>query len=141
MHTDIAISDPKADPKTIVDQILAIAPVLPGQTKGAAEGQPGQAPPAQFSSGPTAHQVPSATTTDTLIDFDSKASREGGGGALQSKSNSQQPTSSLMDDDHGLNNKLSSLKMQDPISPQPGRPIHRTDTDTNEVDEFVDAEG
>lgn len=42
-------------------------------------------------------------------------------------------------DDHGLDNKMSNLNMQDPMQPTP-RPIARTDTDTKEVELFVDAE-
>lgn len=46
------------------------------------------------------------------------------------------------DDDGGLNEKMSGMKMQEAMVPQGGsRPLKRADTDTSEVDVFVDAEG
>jgi hypothetical protein len=49
----------------------------------------------------------------------------------------------LMDDDQHdemMNDKLKGLKLHEPITPSEQKPLHRTDTDTSEVDAFFDAE-
>ena len=49
----------------------------------------------------------------------------------------------LMDDDEHIgmmNDKLKDLKMHEPIVPTGQKLLKRTDTDTGEVDNFVDAE-
>lgn len=53
-------------------------------------------------------------------------------------------TANLMDDDDefsGMNNRVSNLSLQQPMVPQGRGPLQRTDTETSEVDVFVDAEG
>lgn len=53
-------------------------------------------------------------------------------------------TANLMDDDDhlsGVNNQVSNLSLQQPMVPQGRGPLQRMDTDTSEVDVFVDAEG
>ena len=54
--------------------------------------------------------------------------------------NASKTSSTLMDDQ--LNNQMSSMTMQ-PLTPTAGRdrPIKRTDTETSDVEVFVDAEG
>jgi hypothetical protein len=54
------------------------------------------------------------------------------------------PGNSLMDDDHGLsgmNDKMKGMGLHEPMRPGGGKPLKRADTETSEVDEFVDAEG
>lgn len=46
-----------------------------------------------------------------------------------------------MDDDGDLNNEMSKMKVHETMVPQGQKPLQRADTDTNEVDTFVDAEG
>jgi hypothetical protein len=46
-----------------------------------------------------------------------------------------------MDDDEHLNNQISKLKMHEAMVPEGQQPLKRTDTDTSEVEVFVDAEG
>jgi hypothetical protein len=46
-----------------------------------------------------------------------------------------------MDDDHDISDNMSRMKMHEAMVPEGSRPIKRSDTETNEVDVFVDAEG
>ncbi len=46
----------------------------------------------------------------------------------------------LMDDDHDLSHEMSQMKMHEAMVPQGPAPIKRADTETSEVDVFVDAE-
>jgi hypothetical protein len=51
-------------------------------------------------------------------------------------------SNNLMDDDNdtsGMNDQMKDVRLQQPITPSAGRPLRRADTDTSEVDEFVDA--
>jgi hypothetical protein len=53
-------------------------------------------------------------------------------------------TANLMDDDDhfsDMNNQVSNLSLQQPMVPQGRGPLQRTDTETSDVDVFVDAEG
>lgn len=61
--------------------------------------------------------------------------------AIQQPVGNAQQTGNLLDmeEHHEMNDKLSNLNINhEPIAP---KPLRRTDTDTSEVDEFVDAEG
>lgn len=49
-----------------------------------------------------------------------------------------------MDSDHGIsgmNDQMKDMRLQQPMTPGTGKPLKRTDTETSEVDEFVDAQG
>ena len=49
----------------------------------------------------------------------------------------------LMDDDEHvgmMNDKLKDIKMHEAITPAGQQPLKRTDTDTGEIDAFVDPE-
>ncbi|KIW40537.1 hypothetical protein, variant [Exophiala oligosperma] len=120
------------------------------------------------SGGPSHKDVPSqANAHENLIDFDSRPSSNAPPVQKDSVAhNPMHPTSdpqqtpihqststnapignppksaNLMDDDGGLNEKMSGMKMQEAMVPQGGsKPLKRADTDTSEVDVFVDAEG
>ena len=47
-----------------------------------------------------------------------------------------------MDNDNdtsGMNDQMKNMRLQQPMTPSAGRPLKRADTETSEVDEFVDA--
>lgn len=168
-------SDARAPPQKIVEQVLAIAPILPGQKNVQKQQEQKSAPkqqeqvrtqPPRISNAqpqPRAHEPPA-----NLIDLDSRpssvapsenASNPIAGNPLHPTSNpkqiapvhesttvaapvgNQQRSGNLMDDDHHLNDKMANMSMQQPLRPSERRPIKRTDTETSDLDEFVDAEG
>jgi hypothetical protein len=45
-----------------------------------------------------------------------------------------------MDDDTGVSNQMSKLNMHGTMQPEGHKPLARTDTQTSELDVFVDAE-
>ena len=140
-------SDPKADPEVQTKQILAIAPILPGQTaqnlhsagqisqqQYQRQSPQAQAPPQpQYQQHLQAHQnAPLNTTSDgtsDLISFD-RVSTPQPPAANQQTIPQQQ---NLMHDYGG-----SVAGLQQPL--QPGEPIKRQDTLTKEVEQFVDAD-
>ena len=81
-----------------------------------------------------------------LIDFDSRPSSKAPGEARPNPPISKplQPTSqnatSLMDNDDHLSNPMSKMNMHETMVPQ-GQKLKRADTETSEIDEFVDAQG
>jgi hypothetical protein len=46
-----------------------------------------------------------------------------------------------MDDDDHLSQPMAKLKMHEAMTPDGKKPLERTDTETSEMDVFVDAEG
>lgn len=159
-------SDPRAPPQQIVEQILAIAPILPGQNnkpkEQVADKKSNAAPP------PAKPQPQAQHAPDNLIDFNSRPSSTAppenrpdplAGNPLHPTSNPKQIPpiheattitapggnasrgGNFLDDDRHLNDKMASMSMQQPLQPSSGRPIRRTDTETSELDEFVDAQG
>jgi hypothetical protein len=47
-----------------------------------------------------------------------------------------------MDNDNdasGMNDQMKNMHLQQPMTPSTVKPLQRTDTETSEVDEFVDA--
>ena len=110
---DLPASDgPTPDAKS--QQILSVAPILPGQTSQSLNGaHRSQSYHTQTSQG---------TNSNDLIDFgqasDSSGARSGQAPPQQSK------TRDLLD-------------LQD--QPGPGQPVQRVDTMTSDLDEFVDA--
>lgn len=166
------------EPKRAVEQILAIAPILPGS--GAHKGPVKAAPSSTTSrqqaptSAPTssAHQNPA-----NLIDLDSRpsstvppepnAEAQKHNKAAVDHHNALHPTSDPQqtvpvhqstatqapvgnapkqgnllesdDDMHNTSNKMSNLNLQhQAMEPRP--PVQRIDTETSDVDVFVDAE-
>jgi hypothetical protein len=133
------------DPKAITEQILAIAPILPGQTldhkfniplHNKNPENPKQAPP----------QPPPQKTSEAanLIDFGSD-SRPPSAPPPTNNFLPQQPPAAmgLMDDDQHvdlMNDNLKDMKIHEPLTPSGQKPLTRTDTDTSEVDAFFDAE-
>ena len=102
-----------ATPDQKSQQILSIAPILKGQaskTSTQSNGSPHQQPPPQQQNAPAALQ-------GNLIDFD------------EPNTAPAQPTKSQP--------SFVSSGLQEPI--QPNKPIKRVDTETEDVDEFVDA--
>jgi oxysterol-binding protein-related protein 8 len=132
-------------PEAITEQILTIAPILPGQTsdrkyeilpqqnnrESQTQAQP--RPPPQKSAG-----------NANLIDFDSDSRPPSAPPPTNNVQQKQQPAAmGLMDDDQHvdmMNDKMKELKMHEPITPSAQKPLRRTDTDTSEVDAFFDAE-
>ncbi|MCJ1370993.1 hypothetical protein MMC20_002208 [Loxospora ochrophaea] len=106
-------------PEAQIQQILAVAPILPGQKAA-------QQPSTQQ---PTQPQAPQKTAggTDDLIDF-------GGDPATPVQSTPVQAPHSQ--DLHSIGNTPTGL--QEPL--MPGEPLQRQDTKTKEVDTFVDAQ-
>ena len=158
-------SDVHAPPEKIVEQILTIAPILPGS------GQPKSSEPLVEQPTPTAKKAPSmkeSAEPDSLIDLSSRPSSTTppepkadpiAGNPLHPTSNPKQApmhqstatpapvgnpskARNLLDDDQQMNDKMASMSMQQPLTPQgESRPIKRTDTETSDTDVFVDAEG
>jgi hypothetical protein len=51
-------------------------------------------------------------------------------------------SNNLMDNDNdasGMNDQMKNMHLQQPMTPSTVKPLQRTDTETSEVDEFVDA--
>lgn len=122
-------SDPH-NPELAVKQILAIAPILPGQKVS----REFEIPPR------SAGKEKAAGGSDNLIDFADENSAPGPGGLSQGQNATSQ--GGLIDtQDHGASNSGSGLMepLQPSQSQQPGHPLRRLDTNTKEVDEFVDA--
>ncbi|KEF56882.1 uncharacterized protein A1O9_07072 [Exophiala aquamarina CBS 119918] len=179
--------------KELVNRILSIAPILPGQKqKSASETQSKHPEPKTTNDGPAKAPAPAiseakpgapapapvpthlsknAHQNDNLIDLDSrppsvappepankvdpiagnilhdtkdpKPTPLHQNTALNAPVGNAPKTANLMDDDDhlsGVNNQVSNLSLQQPMVPQGRRPLQRMDTDTSEVDVFVDAE-
>jgi hypothetical protein len=133
------------DPKSITEQILAIAPILPGQARDRKYDIPphnkNPENPTQALSQPPPQK---AAMTANLIDFGSD-SRPPSVPPLVNNVQQRQPPPpmGLMDDDEHdemMNDKLKDLKLHEPITPSERKPLQRTDTDTSEMDAFFDAE-
>lgn len=152
-------SDSRGPPQKIVDQILSIAPILPGQQKK--QSQPTTTQPSQPSNAQLQAPAQANKQSANLIDLDSRPSstappgnasssiagnplhptsnpKQISSGTLAGPSPNQAASGNLLDDTHILNDKMSKMTMQQPLQP---KPIKRTDTETSEVDEFVDAQG
>ena len=148
--TNVPCRDPRADPKQLVDQILSIAPILPGQ--GAVKQQDDQQQKPQPAVGQPAKTAghENLQASGNLIDFDSRPNSTpqtkapGEGRSTQPTSIPQQTshhnTANLMDTDDHLSNPMSKLNMHETMVPEGNKPLKRTDTETNEQDVFVDAE-
>ena len=181
------------DAKDVINRILSIAPILPGQkpkntseseskhqpkaTQGEEAPAPAPAPAAAGTKSATPAPAPThlsvnAHHEDNLIDFDSrppsvappesassKADPIAGNILHDTKNPKPTPvhqstalnapvgnppkTANLMDDDDqmsGVNNQMSNMSLQQPMIPQGRTPLARMDTDTSELDVFVDAE-
>lgn len=126
------VSSDGATPEQKAQQILSIAPILKGQP---ASSQPqashprSNAPPqhVQQQSQPPAQQQPAGQSD--LIDFgqhNSNVPTSASAGQPPSQQPMQQP------------GNPSSSGLQAPL--EPGHPLHRVDTMTKDVDEFVDAQ-
>lgn len=139
----------------MMEQILAISPILPGQKVN----HDYDIPP--HSSNPSKHidndrqqnPNPSAPVTgneNDLIDFGFPAANEKAVSANKKTRPEQRDRSaSLMDDDqhiNAMNDRMGNMKLMEPTrtpaSPVAGKknPLKRTDTQTSGVDAFFDAE-
>ena len=144
------------NPKTMIEQILAITPILPGQRANSDF----EIPP--HTSNTTSHHsndpqpepkaaAQSSGDGNDLIDFGDSTPNAKAVTANQNISSQHRTRSvSLMDDDrhiNAMNDKMGNMNlmgpMQTPGNPSTGkyRPLERTDTETSEVDSFFDAEG
>lgn len=154
MHIADETRDAK-DPMAMEEQILAIAPILPGQ-----RGHPKFDIPPRAGSLPTSNAndpqrnrnefTPTSGGGDDLIDFGHSAP-DAKAVATDNKIPPQQRARSisLMDDDqhvNAMNDKIGKMHMEStkpPATALPGeeKPLERSDTQTSEVDSFFDAEG
>lgn len=173
-----------SDPKKIINQILAIAPILPGQGAPNQQGAPSQTNPDASKNPSGAQAQPSAPSHantshgSNLIDLESRPSSTAppetatksdpiAGNPLHPTSDPQPTTgqqavtqkiapggvtssgggsssTNLMDHEDGmthLSNQTSSLNLQKPLVPSGQAPLERADTESSDVDVFVDAEG
>ncbi|KAL8922726.1 MAG: hypothetical protein Q9208_005039 [Pyrenodesmia sp. 3 TL-2023] len=104
-------------PEAMVQQILSVAPILPGQT-----------PQSHASNGPSRSHQPNAqppAASGDLIDFG------------QSHNPTPNSTSAQLPQLQQQQNHQPLLDLQDPV--EPGHPVKRVDTMTSDLDEFVDA--
>lgn len=114
-----------ATPEEKTKQILAIAPILRGQQHNQ-QSKASQPQQSQENSQPPSQPQQQAVAHDDLIDFGQSNPAPSTSAAVgQSKSMQFQPN--------------APPGMQAPL--QPGHPIKRVDTKTNNLDEFVDAPG
>lgn len=153
------ISD-ATDPKVMTRQILAIAPILPGQKGNSDYKIPPRATSATTNTTNVDHHRPQndqeafpgmAGGENDLIDlgYSAPSARADAG-----NSNTQAPhrtrSVSLMDDDrhvYAMNDRMGKMNLMEPTkspalpAPETEQPLKRTDTQTSEVDAFFDAEG
>jgi hypothetical protein len=133
------------DPKAITEQILAIAPILPGQARDRKYDIPPHNKNLEnLTQVPPQPPPQKAALIANLIDFGSD-SRPPSVPPLVNDVQQRQPPPpmGLMDDDQHdemMNDKLKDLKLHEPITPSEQKPLHRTDTNTSEMDAFFDAE-
>ena len=122
---DFSSDGPTPEAKT--QQILAITPILQGQKPSQQFNTPPQhqqvpqQPPQQFSNPPPA-------MGNDLIDFGQGA--PSAVPALQQQAPQQYP----------MHHEAVPPGLQQSLEPAIGQPVHRVDTATDDVDEFVDAE-
>lgn len=123
------MSSDGSTPEEVTAQILAIAPILPGQKSFTKPSQPRAPPQQQQALAPQ----PAAAQGD-LVDFGS----DGAGAPFTPVTQpyaAQQPVQS------SNNAMLSELNDSAPVSSGKPSTLQRTDTETSEVDNFVDASG
>lgn len=138
----------KAPPQAIVEQILAIAPILPGQ------GQPGSSTSQHLNQKqPSAQAAPRNEVLETQPRYSVPVAQQLpsiAGNPLHPISDPKQPQTTLMDGGHHLNDGIARMSIQQPLQPmgatriettESRKPLKRSDTDTDDVDEFVDAKG
>ncbi|KIW88272.1 uncharacterized protein Z519_11383 [Cladophialophora bantiana CBS 173.52] len=148
--------DPKIGPQELVERILSIAPILPGQVEISEQDtrryshhhHPHHTDESHAAAGHSDHVHLHAS--DNLIDFDSRPpstappENHATQHISQPQQTAQQKTANLMDDDNDLshmNNQISKMNIHAAMVPEGKKPLRRADTDTSEVDVFVDAEG
>ena len=141
--TDFNSDGPTPQAKT--EQILAITPILRGQKprqqfnippKHQQEPQPQPQQPQQQLQQPP-QQPPQAMGND-LIDFGQGAPQQ----QLppQQRIPQQQHHQQELQRQQSMDQDVAPAGLQQPLEPAMGQPMHRVDTATDELDEFVDAE-
>ncbi|OQV05951.1 hypothetical protein CLAIMM_10601 [Cladophialophora immunda] len=145
--------DTKTGPEELIERILSIAPIIPGQVENSE--QDTRRHSFQYHER-TSHQAAGQSghghlhASDNLIDFDSRPPSTAPPESHAKQPNSQpqqtshQQTANLMDDDNDMshmNSQMSKMNMHEAMVPEGQKPLRRADTDTSEVDLFVDAEG
>jgi hypothetical protein len=133
------------DPKAITEQILAIAPILPGQARDRKyDIPPHNKNPENPTQAPPQPPLQKTAMTANLIDFGSDSRPPSVPPPVNNVQHMQPPAPmGLMDDDQHdemMNDKLKDLKLHEPITPSEQKPLQRTDTGTSDVDAFFDAE-
>jgi hypothetical protein len=156
------------DPRGQTEQILAIAPILPGQKVNPEYNIPPHAPSSPIQNNGDHHQrqqkssAPPSIREDDLIDFGDSHSNANANAVSANQRTTSSPNRkrsvSLMDDDrhiNAMNDKMAGMQIVNPNKPQQQpvlktpapppqgkeQPLERTDTQTSEVDAFFDAEG
>jgi len=148
LATDI---DTSVDAKKQTEQVLSIAPILPGQTTTSQESQPAQPTPSATTIAPTtttiasqqpqpqaaqAQPVAPATTQEPAVE-----KVTAGVAAIDMGSHDGSSASVPLPADHPAAAPVRPTQsIIQPSNPSPGNPVRRTDT-TGEEEEFVDAEG
>lgn len=119
------------NPEVAAKQIISITPILQGQQVSHEFDIPPRSPSKDQATGGSGN----------LIDFGDENAAPTASGPSQAQNAGSQ--GALLDlQDHGASNNGSGLMapLQPSQSQQPGNPIRRKDTNTNELEEFVDAE-
>ncbi|KAL8686692.1 MAG: hypothetical protein Q9218_006931 [Villophora microphyllina] len=115
-------------PDAMSQQILSVAPILPGQTSQSQSGtQPSQSQPSTQPPQSQQHYAAPPAQSNDLIDFGQS-------------SNSSAPLSGPIQPQHQQQHPQAQaplLDFQDQL--EPGHPVKRVDTYTSDLDEFVDA--
>ena len=118
-------------PEEKTKQILAVAPILKGQTasQNTKAASPEKAQPAPQSSSQSQPQQQPSSSND-LIDFGQSDSLPASSVPERNSSLQQQTTQQPTN---------VPSRLQEPL--MPGQPLRRVDTETKDLDEFVDAPG
>ena len=121
-----------ATPEEKTKQILAVAPILKGQTasQNTKAASPEKAQPAPQSSSQAPPQQQPPLSSNDLIDFGQSDSLPASSVPERNSSLQQQTMQQPTNVPSGL---------QEPL--MPGQPLRRVDTETKDLDEFVDAPG
>lgn len=139
----------------MVEQILAIAPILPGQKVNHGYDIPPRTPNTTTHNEHNQPQdqkvyIPPSSGGNDLIDFGGSASNVKAVATNQiiPLQQHRMRSVSLMDDDHhinAMNDKMGNMRLMEPMtspakpSNRREQPLQRTDTQTSEVDAFFDA--
>lgn len=136
----------RAPPQVIVDQILAIAPILPGQGQYNPSAPPGPIRKQSHPQAPLRNDLVQMEPHNNVPPTQQLPSIAGN--PLHPTSDPRQLQSNYVGEEPRLNDGMARMSIQQPLQPtnpsmtgipEYRAPLKRADTDTNEVDVFVDA--